>query len=115
MTDEPPPPDATAAFEQALDRFATERFVLRLFVAGNAPRSRTAVENVRRICDEYLGDRCELEIIDIYRDPDAPAADHVIAAPTLIRSLPLPVRRVIGDMTEQSKVLVGLDLVLKPR
>jgi circadian clock protein KaiB len=114
MTD-PPPLDATAAFEQALDRMATEPFVLRLYIAGNSPRSQTAVENVRKICDEYLGGRCELEIIDIYQDPDATTGDLVIAAPTLIRSLPLPVRRVIGDMTEKEKVLVGLDLILKPQ
>ncbi len=113
MTDDPPDLDASAALEEALVRFATEPFVLRLYVAGNSPRSQRAVENVRKICDEYLGDRCELEIIDIYQDPDAIAGDHVIAAPTLIRQLPLPVRRVIGDMTEREKVLVGLDLVLK--
>jgi circadian clock protein KaiB len=103
--------DTTAKFERALAALETESFVLRLYVAGNAPRSQAAVANVKKLCDEYLKDRCELEIIDIYRNPRAIPEDLVIAAPTLIRRLPLPLRRVIGDMTEKEKVLVGLDLI----
>jgi circadian clock protein KaiB len=68
---------------------------------------------VRTICDEYLHDRCELEVIDIYQDPTAVPEDLVLAAPTLIRRLPLPLRRVIGDMSVKEKVLVGLELAPK--
>lgn len=104
-------PDATAAFEEALARFETEPFVLRLYIAGNSYRSQTAIENVKKICDEYLTGRCELDIVDIYQDPVEIPEDLVIAAPTLIRRLPLPLRRVIGDMSEKDRVLVGLDLI----
>jgi circadian clock protein KaiB len=89
--------------------------VLRLYVAGNSIRSQHAIENVKRICDDYLRDRCELEVIDIYQAGDALSEDIVLAAPTLIRKLPLPLRRVIGDMNEQEKVLLALDLVPRPR
>jgi circadian clock protein KaiB len=86
-------------------------FVLRLYVAGNAPRSQLAIENVRRVCDEYLNGRCELEIIDIYQNPGSLTEDLILAAPTLIRRLPLPLRRVVGDMSEKEKLLVGLELI----
>ncbi|MEN6517777.1 MAG: circadian clock KaiB family protein [Methanospirillum sp.] len=109
------PRDATADFERALAALETEPFVLRLYIAGNSYRSQTAIENVKRICDEYLKDRCELDIIDIYQDRSTVPEDLVIAAPTLIRRLPLPLRRVIGDMSEKEKVLVGLDLIPKTR
>lgn len=115
MDDENGPRDATAAFEEALERLETEPFVLRLYVAGNSPRSQAAIENVRKICDEYLSDRCELVIVDIYQDRTTIPEDLVIAAPTLIRRLPLPLRRVIGDMTEKEKVLVALDLIATAR
>jgi circadian clock protein KaiB len=105
------PIDATAEFERALEAFETEPFVLRLYIAGNSSRSQAAIENVKKICDEYLKDRCELDIVDIYRDPAPVPEDLVIAAPTLIRRLPLPLRRVIGDMSEKEKVLVGLELM----
>ena len=109
--DERSPGSATDVFERALASLGTERYVLRLYVAGNAPRSQVAIENVKRICDEYLQDRFELEIIDIYQSPDAIPDDLILAAPTLIRRLPLPLRRVIGDMSVKEKVLVGLELV----
>jgi circadian clock protein KaiB len=108
-------PDATAAFEEALERFETEPFVLRLYIAGNSARSQTAIENVKKICEEYLTGRCELDIVDIYLDPAEIPEDLVIAAPTLIRRLPLPLRRVIGDMSEKDRVLVGLDLIPRSR
>jgi len=106
--------DTTADFERALEALGTEQFVLRLYIAGNSARSQAAIENVKRICDEYLKDRCEIEIIDIYQDHTTLPED-LIAAPTLIRRLPLPLRRVIGDMSAKEKVLVGLDLIPKSR
>ena len=74
------------------------------------PRSMAAVENVRKICQEHLKDRCELEVIDIYQQPTLAKGEQIIAAPTLIKKLPLPLRRLIGDMSKTDRVLLGLDL-----
>ena len=101
----------TAEYEAALVNRKTDRYMLRLYVAGNNLRSQTAVENVKKICEEYLKGRYELEVIDIYQDRTKNLVDLVLAAPTLIRKLPLPLRRVIGDMSRKDKVLIGLDLV----
>jgi len=95
----------------ALLKRKTDHYVLRLYVAGNNPRSQMAIENVKKICEEYLKERYELEVIDIYLDRTKNLVDLVLAAPTLIKSLPLPLRRVIGDMSRKEKVLIGLDLV----
>ena len=103
--------DVTAEYEAALVNRETDRYMLRLYVAGNNLRSQTAVENVKKICEEYLKGRYELEVIDIYQDRTKNLVDLVLAAPTLIRKLPLPLRRVIGDMSRKDKVLIGLDLV----
>jgi len=101
----------TAEYEMALLKRKTDHYVLRLYVAGNNPRSQMAIENVKKICEEYLKERYELEVIDIYLDRTKNLVDLVLAAPTLIKSLPLPLRRVIGDMSRKEKVLIGLDLV----
>ena len=106
--------DVTAEYEAALVKRKTDRYVLRLYIAGNNSRSQTAVENVKKICEEYLKGRYELEVIDIYQDRTENLVDLVLAVPTLIKKLPLPLRRVIGDMTRKQKVLVGLDLVPRP-
>jgi circadian clock protein KaiB len=103
--------DATADFEHALEKKKTEQYVLRLYIAGNNFRSQTAVENVKKICEEYLQGRYELEVIDIYQDQSKNLVDLVLAAPTLIKKLPLPLRRLIGDMTRKEKVLIGLDII----
>ena len=87
-----------------------ERYVLRLYVTGMTPRSSRAIENVRRICDEHLRGRYELEVIDIYQQPVLAKGDQIIAAPTLIKRLPAPLRRLIGDMSDEQRVLVGLDV-----
>lgn len=103
---------------QALDVAAgdnvPERYVLRLYVTGMTPRSARAVRNLRSICDEHLRDRCDLEVIDIYQQPVLTRADQIVAAPTLIRRLPLPMRRIIGDMSDRERVLAGLDLIPGP-
>jgi circadian clock protein KaiB len=106
--------DVTEEYEQILIRKKTGLYVLRLYVAGNNLRSQMAIENVRKICEENLKDQYELEIIDIYQDRTKNPVDLVLAAPTLIKELPLPLRRVIGDMTRKEKVLVGLDLLPRP-
>lgn len=103
--------DVTAEYEAALEQRKHEHYVLRLYIAGNNLRSRLAVENVKRICEEYLKGRYDLDVIDIYQDHSKNPVDLVLAAPTLIKRLPLPLRKVIGDMTRKEKVLVGLDLV----
>jgi circadian clock protein KaiB len=105
--------DVTAEYEAALLKRKTDYYVLRLYIAGNNLRSQAAVENVKKICEEYLKERYELEVIDIYQDRTKNLVDLVLAAPTLIRKLPLPLRRVIGDMSRKEKVLVGLDLVTR--
>lgn len=102
---------ANAEFEAALEKRKTDHYVLRLYVAGNNRRSQAAIENVKKICEDYLKGRYELEVIDIYQDRTKNLVDLVLAAPTLIRNLPLPLRRVIGDMSRKEKVLIGLDLV----
>ncbi len=103
--------DVTEEYEAALGKLKSEHYVLRLYVAGNTLRSQQAVENVKKICDEYLAGRYDLEVVDIYQDRSKNPVDLVLAAPTLIKKLPLPLRRVIGDMTLKDKVLVGLDLM----
>ncbi|MDD1676624.1 MAG: circadian clock KaiB family protein [Methanomicrobiales archaeon] len=106
--------DVTEEFEAALRNKDTDHYVLRLYIAGNNLRSQTAVENVKKICEEHLKGRYELEVIDIYQDQSKNPVDLVLAAPTLIKKLPLPLRRIIGDMTKKDKVLVGLDLLPRP-
>jgi circadian clock protein KaiB len=102
--------DVTAEFEAALLKRKTDHYVLRLYIAGNNPRSQAAIENVKKICEEYLKGRYELEVIDIYQDQAKNLIDLVLAAPTLVKKLPLPLRRVVGDMSRKEKVLVGLHL-----
>lgn len=103
--------NATEAFEEAIKGNALKRakYILRLYVTGSTGRSLKAVYNLRKICEEHLPDY-ELEVIDIYKDPDAAREAQVIAAPTLVRKLPLPIRKFVGDLSNTQKVLVGLDI-----
>ena len=87
------------------------RYVLRLYVAGLTTRSANAIRNVREICEKHLPDRYDLEVIDLHDNPSLAREQQVIAAPTLIKELPLPLRRLIGDMTDRDRVLVGLNLI----
>jgi circadian clock protein KaiB len=86
------------------------RYVLRLYVAGQTPRSLLAIKNLKAICEQYLSDRYQLEVIDLYQQPQLAEGDQIIAVPTLIKSLPEPMRRIIGDLSNTEKVIVGLDL-----
>jgi circadian clock protein KaiB len=108
------PRHARATFERAAQTLPTERYILRLYVTGMTPRSARAVKNLRAICDEYLEGRYELDVIDIYQQPVLTKGEQIIAAPTLIKQLPLPMRRIIGDMSNRERVLLGLDLVRFP-
>jgi circadian clock protein KaiB len=85
-------------------------YVLRLYVAGMTPRSEAAIRSVTEICREHLEGRYELEVIDLYQQPVLAKGEQIIAAPTLVRKLPLPLRKFIGSMAETDKILVGLDL-----
>ena len=90
---------------------AAPPYVLRLYITGSTPRSVRAIENMRRICEEHLAGRYDLEVIDIYQRPEAAREFQLIAAPTLVRLLPEPLRRIIGDLSDRDKVLHGLDLL----
>jgi circadian clock protein KaiB len=104
-------PNIRATFERAAADIETQRYVLKLYVTGKTPRSTQAVENLRAICDEYLEGRYDLEVIDIYQQPGLLAGEQIIAAPTLLKKSPLPMRRLVGDLSNRHRVLVGLDLV----
>lgn len=93
---------------------AAEHYVLRLFVTGTTSRSQRAIANTRRICEETLAGNYELEIIDVYENPEATRALQIIATPTLVKILPEPLRRIIGDLSDRDKVLAGLNLAAAP-
>lgn len=106
--------ETTAAFERAVRGEASQRkYVLRLYVAGINPRSSAAIRSITEICEEHLQGRYELQVIDIYQQPTLAKGEQIIAAPTLIKKLPLPLRRFIGDLADTDRILVGLDL--RPR
>ncbi|MFA5073060.1 MAG: circadian clock KaiB family protein [Nitrospirota bacterium] len=97
-------------FEKNLKKAGTEKYILRLYIAGMTPRSTKAIENIRAICEEHLKGRYELDVVDIYQQPVLREGKQIIAAPTLIKKLPEPLRRFIGDMSDTERILVGLDL-----
>jgi circadian clock protein KaiB len=106
------PIDVSAEFERLLQHADEgKKFVLRLYVTGNTVRSGQAIANVRSLCDEYLVGRYDLEVVDIYQQPKAAERDQIIAAPTLIKEFPNPPKRLIGDLADRDKVIVGLNLV----
>jgi circadian clock protein KaiB len=109
--------DVAADFEKTLaaagNRHKNERYVLRLYITGTTPRSTAAIANIRRLCDTYLAGRYDLEVIDVYQQPVLAQGDQIIAAPTLIKKLPFPLRKVVGDLSNEARVLMGLDI--RPR
>ena len=100
----------TSAWEEALSKGSDEKYCLRLYVTGNTPKSNLAITNIKRICEEHLQGRYSLEVVDIYQQPVLAKGEQIIAAPTLIKKLPLPLRKFIGDMTNTERILLGLDL-----
>jgi len=102
--------DVSSEFEEALIKQQTQKYVLRLYVAGATAKSARAIENLRKICEEHLKGRYELEVVDIYQHPERARSEQVIAAPTLIKKLPVPLRKFIGDLSDLERVLVGLEL-----
>lgn len=96
--------------EEALTRQPSEYYVLRLFVTGTTPKSARAISSIKTVCDEKLKGRYDLEVIDIYQQPELAKNEQIIAAPTLIKMLPAPLRKLIGNLSDTERVLVGLGL-----
>jgi len=96
--------------KSAKEKSKHQKYVLRLYVAGITPRSREAIRTVTAICEENLAGRYDLEVVDIYQQPTLAKGEQIVAAPTLIKKLPVPLRKFIGSMADKEKLLVGLDL-----
>jgi circadian clock protein KaiB len=116
--------DAAGAREARCGRIGKERvtqerrsaarecpvFDLRLYVAGQTPKSLTAITNLKRICEEHLKGQYRIEVIDLQKNPQLAAGDQILAIPTLVRKLPEPIKKIIGDLSSEERVLVGLDV-----
>ncbi|HMK46407.1 MAG TPA: circadian clock KaiB family protein [Methanocella sp.] len=95
------------------DTVEQETWDLKIYVAGETEKSRKAVENLRKVCDEHLKGKCHIEVIDLVKNPRLAAEEQIFAVPTVIRKLPEPLKRLIGDMSATEHVLVGLDIKTK--
>jgi circadian clock protein KaiB len=104
---------STEEFEKAAANQSRVKYVLRLYITGMTPKSTKAIANIRELCEKYLEGNYGLEVIDIYQQPKLARGEQIIATPTLIKKLPLPLRKLIGDMSDTEKFLVGIDL--KPK
>ena len=104
-------PDPTLVeFEKIVAELVRPNYLFRLYVSGTSARSSLAIANVRRICDQYLAGHYELEVVDVYQQPAATKEAQVVALPTLIKELPLPTRRFVGDMSDTERIVIGLNL-----
>jgi circadian clock protein KaiB len=90
---------------------ARKTWRLRLYVAGQTPKSISALANLKRLCDEHLAGRYHIEVIDLVRQPHLARRDDIVVVPTLVRQLPLPIRKIIGDLSNVERVLIGLDVL----
>jgi circadian clock protein KaiB len=97
-------------FDISVKKFNNETYILKLYVTGITPQSILAIDNIKEICESHLKGRYSLEVIDLYKNPGLAKGEQIIAAPTLIKKLPLPLRRIIGNMSNTERVMVGLDL-----
>ncbi len=105
--------DAAKEFEEALSRQPVAgRYVLSLFVTGSTPKSLRAIRNIRALCEEKLSGCYELKVIDIYQHPEKIKSEQIVVTPTLVRKLPVPLRKLIGDLSNKDRLLLGLDIVL---
>ena len=100
----------TSKAKKAAPKLSGERWQLKLYVAGNTPKSVAAIANLKRYCEQHLDGRYEIEIIDLLVNPQLAAGDQILAIPTLVRKVPVPIRKIIGDLSNEEKVLVGLDI-----
>ena len=105
-------PNTTQKFEETVSKKGAVRveYILRLYVTGSTPRSLRAISNLKRLCEEFLPGAYDLQVVDIYKNPDAARDAQIIAAPTLIKKLPEPLRRFVGDLSNTQKLLIGLDI-----
>ena len=107
--------DSTKKFEAALAaQPVAAHYCLKLFITGTTPRCARAVKNIRALCEDRLAGRYDLEVIDIYQHPEQAKPEQIVVTPTLVRKRPLPFRRMIGDLSDNERVLVGLDIVGHP-
>lgn len=97
--------------KEKLKKGANDQWILRLYVAGQTPKALTAFANLTKICEEQLQGKYSIEVIDLLKNPQLGAADQIFALPTLVRKLPVPVRKIIGDLSNTERVLIGLDLL----
>jgi len=106
-------PVLAAGMKQAPSHSRQAKYVLRLYISGSTSKSSQAVENIKRVCEQHLKNRYHLEVIDIYQQAHLARDEQIVAVPTLIKRLPPPLRRLIGDMSDLKKVLFGLDLRMR--
>ena len=105
------PKDLTLAFEMALAQGPKdERYLLKLFITGPTPKCTRAIQNIRAICEEHLAGCYDLEVVDIYQNPEQAKPEQIVVTPTLVKKHPLPMRRIVGDLSDSAKVVDGLDL-----
>ncbi len=102
-------------WERATKEAQDKKYLLRLYVAGQTPKSTRAIINIKKICDDHLKGRYDLEVIDIFQQPVLARGEQIIAAPTLIKKLPPPLRKFVGSMADAERILVGLDIKAFPR
>jgi len=104
--------DATEAFDEAVsgETLRRAKYIFRLYITGSTSRSLRAVYNLKKLCEEYLPNDYDLEVIDIYKNPAAAREEQIVAAPTLVKQLPRPIRKFVGDLSNTQKILVGLDI-----
>jgi circadian clock protein KaiB len=110
MTTNPARPTQPKVKRVPRKKQTSDCYILKLYVAGQSPKSVNAIANLKKICEENLQGRYELDVIDLYQHPQLAEGEQIIAIPTLIRKLPLPLRHIIGDMSNTERVLVGLDI-----
>lgn len=107
------PEETLAEFKVALAQSRTETYVFRLYVSGASPKSVRAITNVKKMCETYLFGHYELEVIDVYQKPTLATTEQILAIPTLVKKLPEPLQKMIGDMSNIEDVLLGMDLIPK--
>lgn len=106
-----PAQNYTEVFEQALALRNNQHFYFRLYIAGMTPRSLSAIENIKKICDDYIQGGYRLEIIDVCQQPGIGKKDNIVAVPTLIKILPSPLQRIVGDMSQTEEIILELDII----
>ena len=112
---DPAPTDSAADFDKLLKEAAkTAKYVLRLYVTGATDRSTKAIANIRTVCEQHLKGHYDLRVVDIYQQPSLAQSQQIIAAPTLIKSRPLPLKRLVGDLSDHKRLLTGLNLSMEP-